>query len=81
MTSPTEPIAPQATVGDERGDALGRGASLDPFLYQERRFCANCGGERVFVPVFECAIGRVGYCLGCEEQRVIRFTRATECAA
>jgi len=56
-------------------------AALDPFLYQEMRWCVRCGGEQIFVPVFETDFGRVGVCLGCGEERVQRFTRETECAA
>lgn len=39
----------------------------DPFLYQDQRWCANCGGARMFVPVDRFPHGWRGYCLGCEE--------------
>jgi hypothetical protein len=45
--------------------------------YREMRWCANCGGEQIFLPLYECEAGRVGVCLGCEEQRLIPFTRVT----
>jgi hypothetical protein len=48
---------------------------LDPFLYQDPRPCLRCGGEQTFVQVFEFAFGRVGYCEGCGEEKVIRFER------
>ena len=51
--------------------------SLDPFLYQEMRSCLNCGGEKIFVLVFECDAGRVGYCAGCGEEKIIPFSRVT----
>lgn len=53
-------------------------APLDPFLHQEPRWCANCGGEQMFFPCFEFAGGRVGVCFGCGDERVVPFSRATE---
>lgn len=50
-------------------------AALDPFLYEEPRWCVNCGGEQRFFPCFEFAGGRVGVCLGCGDERVIPFSR------
>jgi hypothetical protein len=52
-------------------------APLDAWLYQDMRWCAHCGGEQVFLPVFEFEGGRVGLCLGCGDERVIWFTRTT----
>jgi hypothetical protein len=74
MTLLTDPIAPAQTVSIE-GSGFPVVAPLDPFLYQRMRWCVNCGGEQVFVEVFECEAGRVGCCLGCGEERVIPFSR------
>lgn len=49
--------------------------ALDPLVYQDMRWCAKCAGPRVFVSVFECEAGLVGYCLGCGDERVVQFTR------
>lgn len=48
---------------------------LDSLLYQDMRWCANCGGRKIFVPCYECDFGIVGYCDGCGEERVLQFTR------
>lgn len=45
--------------------------------YRDMRWCINCGGEQVFIPVFECEAGRVGFCLGCGGERVVPFSRVT----
>ena len=54
---------------------------LDPMLYQQPRWCANCGGEQTFVPVFEFEGGRVGFCLGCGEEKRVPFSHTTQEAA
>jgi len=54
---------------------------LDPALYQETRYCVNCGGPKVVVFVDEYECGRVGFCCGCEERVFVPFTRATSEAA
>ena len=56
---------------------------LDPFLYQEMRWCAQCDAEAIFVAVFECITGRAEVCLGCGSENFERFTRTVseECAA
>lgn len=58
-------------------------AALDPFLYQEMHSCPNCGGKgpAIFVLVYETEFGRVGYCMGCGEERVQLFSRTTSEAA
>lgn len=61
-------------IGRE-GGAESDVAALDFNLYRDMRWCANCGGERVFLEVFRFAGGRVGCCLGCGEERVIAFSR------
>jgi hypothetical protein len=75
LTVPHPPEAPgQTSVSPERG-GLREVAPLDPFLYQRMRWCGNCGGEQVFVEVFECEAGRMGFCMGCGNERVIPFSR------
>ena len=76
MTSLTvlHPPEGQTSVSHE-GSGSCPVAPLDPFLYQRMRWCVNCGGEQVFVEVFECEAGRVGVCLGCGDERVIPFSR------
>jgi hypothetical protein len=78
MTLPTEnPTAFFVGENNEGGD-VGRGiAVLDSDRYRDMRWCANCGGEQVFVPVYEFEGGRVGVCLGCGDERVARFSRVT----
>ena len=44
--------------------------------YQDMHWCINCGGQRIFLPVYECEAGRVGVCLGCGEEKLASFTRA-----
>lgn len=46
-------------------------------LYQDMSWCGKCGGPRIFVEIFEFESGRVGYCLGCGEERIAVFTRTT----
>ena len=55
--------------------------ALDPFLYQQMRWCEECAGEQLFVPMFETDFGRVGLCMGCDREKVQLFTRTTEAAA
>ena len=87
MTSQTElPSSPLHSVRAESGDSCGvptRGtvAALDPFVYRDMRWCVNCGGEQLFVEVFQCDAGRVGVCFGCGEERIERWTRTNSEAA
>ena len=78
---PIAPEAPGQTLGSTEGGGSPLVAPLDPFVYREMRWCATCGGEQLFVPVFEYEAGRVGVCFGCGEEKVQRFTRTTEVAA
>jgi len=55
--------------------------ALDPFLCQSPRWCANCGGEQTFFPVYEIEQGRVGFCFGCGDERIAPFTRMNSEAA
>jgi hypothetical protein len=68
------------SVGIE-GGAAADCVVLDHEVVRDMRWCANCGGEQVFVEVYEFAAGRVGFCLGCGEERVIPFTRTNSEAA
>jgi hypothetical protein len=54
---------------------------IDSAIYQEPRWCMNCGGEQTFLPVYECEFGRIGICLGCGEEKLAPFTRVTGEAA
>ena len=56
-------------------------SALDPLLYQDMRWCANCGGEKVSLPIFEFDGGRLVVCLGCGEEKVVPFSRAVSEAA
>jgi hypothetical protein len=83
MTFASEPPCERFPTSDaQSGDACGVSpgtgtiAALDPFLYRDMRWCTRCGGEQVFVPMFECEFGRVGVCMGCGEEKLQRFTRA-----
>lgn len=53
----------------------------DLAIYQDMRFCPRCGGEQIFIQVFEIEAGRVGYCVGCGGERFIPFTRSVSEAA
>lgn len=77
MTLPTESFIPPGAVGGEGGDVLWgeTGAALDSSVYRDMRWCPNCGGEQVFVEVYEFESGRMGVCLGCGDERVVRFSR------
>jgi hypothetical protein len=55
-------------------------STLDSDVYRDMRWCSNCGGEQIFLELFEFAEGRVGVCLGCEQKKVVLFTRTTEAA-
>ncbi len=82
MSLPTSEAEPIVSLGVEGGsDLVSSGAAVFPFstldsaIYAERRWCANCGGEQNFIPVYELEHGRWGYCAGCEEQKCVPFTR------
>lgn len=88
-SSPAEPsirnVLPSAGVSDSDSGGPGeepvRVAALEPFLYQESRWCSNCAGETLFYFVFVCQAGRGGFCVGCEEEKFIPWTRANSEAA
>jgi hypothetical protein len=48
---------------------------LDSEIFRDPRWCANCGGTQTFVEVYEFESGRVGFCLGCGEEKTRWFTR------
>jgi len=74
MTSPPDNSVTRAA--NEGGEfACGGIAVLDPEICRDMRWCINCGGEKVFVEIFEFDGGRMGVCLGCGEERVEPFTR------
>ena len=55
--------------------------ALEPMLYQRSTWCPNCGGLQTFVEVFEIESGRVGFCMGCGDEKFVAFTHATAEAA
>ena len=86
MTSQTESPIVNVPVCPEGGEKCGVSgprdvAALDPFLYQEMRWCQQREEPQIFVEMFECEAGRVGVCLGCGEERVERWTRTNSEAA
>ena len=57
------PQASDAGSGDVCGLSLGRPgessvAALDPFLYQEMHRCLNCGGDQIFLALYELWFSR-----------------------
>jgi hypothetical protein len=54
---------------------------IDSAIYQDMRWCTNCGGPKVCLSVFEFEGGRVVVCLGCGEEKLAPFTRVTGEAA
>lgn len=54
-------------------------AVLNSDVCRNMRSCPNCGGEQVFVEVYEIpGVGRAGFCFGCGEEKVLRFERVSE---
>jgi hypothetical protein len=48
---------------------------LDTDVYRDMRWCSRCAGPQVFVEVYECEAGRVGFCFGCAEERLVPYSR------
>jgi hypothetical protein len=84
MTFASEPPSQRFPISDAQGgdgSAVPKHresavAALDPFVYEDMRWCVNCGGEQRFIPLIETEFGRIGFCLGCGEEKVQRFTRS-----
>lgn len=53
-------------------------AYSDLAIYQEMSDCKKCGGQQIFIVVFEFGGGRAGYCVGCGDERILPFTRSME---
>lgn len=70
------------SLGDGDG-SLGRGvAVLDYTVHRSPLWCANCAGPQEFIEVFHIAgVGRVGFCWGCGEERIVPFSRVNSEAA
>ena len=87
MTLPTErfPQSSSQSVGGCGDGELnlggGTAAVLDSQLYQDMRWCKNCGGVAMFIPVDRFPFGWRGYCLGCEEVVYVLDERTSEEAA
>jgi hypothetical protein len=83
MSLPTDSPSHSGQVGMVDGERSSgeEFAVLDPFVCQSPRWCANCGGEQTFFPVYEFELGRVGFCFGCGEERIAPFTRMNSEAA
>jgi hypothetical protein len=65
------------SVGGESGVVVlpRQAAALALFLYQDMRWCPECGGEQLFIAMLETDFGRVGLCMGCGQEKVQKFTR------
>jgi len=76
LTAPPSACPPAGTHAvSPEGSGFQAVAPLDSDVCRDMRWCINCGGQQIFVEVFETDFGRVGCCLGCGEERVIRFSR------
>lgn len=81
---PSQNPQPAGVEGGVSGEKQSAALDLplpDPFLYQERRWCANCGGDQTFVPVDRFPFGWRGYCLGCEDVVYVMDERTSEACA
>ena len=54
---------------------------LDPQLYQYPIDCPHCGGKATFKACVAYEFGRLGFCDGCGEEKIVPFTRVTQEAA
>jgi hypothetical protein len=73
MTLLTDPTAHSSISVSGEGSGFQMAALLGRL--PRMRWCLRCGGEQVFVEVFECEHGRFGVCLGCGEEKLIPFSR------
>lgn len=46
-------------------------------IYQDQLWCNQCCGKKLFIPEYEFEAGRVGWCFGCGERRVMWFERTS----
>jgi len=82
-TSPTGAFSePAASVGVRDGFAQGEEAVLD-FLElrppcEVSLPCYYCGKESTFLAQFEFPQGWWGVCMGCGDERLVRYTRTVE---
>jgi hypothetical protein len=80
ISFPDNPTIP-LSVGEQNGGGLTQGeeiaAVLDLSVYYDMRWCASCGGRRLFVPVDRFPFGWRGYCLGCEEVKYVMDERTS----
>ena len=72
------PSPPPSSVGVRNGDLRWDFAVLDSWVHQDMRWCKNCAGEKLFVPVDRFPCGWRGYCLGCEEVVYVLDERTSE---
>lgn len=72
-------LTPNPVSGEDGG--VGGFAVLDSDVYRDPRWCANCAGPQTFVEIYEFEGGRVGFCMGCGEERIALFTRTNSEAA
>lgn len=63
-------------VADGKGEGGNRAvlALLDTRV-EFMQFCPVCDCEQQFVAGWECALGLIGCCLGCGEEKLISFSR------
>lgn len=87
MTLLADPLRALPTSASRESDdgcaASGRRvavAALDPFLYQEMRWCEQRGELQPFVAMYESEDGRLEVCLGCGQPHFASFSRGTEAA-
>ena len=55
-------------------------ATLETWV-QEMHDCERCGGEQIFIAAWSCEAGLVGCCLGCGEEKLVRWSRTNSEAA
>ncbi|HXM64460.1 MAG TPA: hypothetical protein VN950_26605 [Terriglobales bacterium] len=70
----TDNSAPPCSVSlrGQRGDSVIV-ALATPVEFM--RFCEICDAEQIFVAAWQCEAGLLGCCLGCGEERLVRFSR------
>ena len=78
MTSLTESSLPLSRSVSPEGSAAAGIAPLDPFLYQEPRWCEQRSELQIFVAMWESGSRRAGVCLGCGEYVEVEMRRTTE---